>query len=378
MLGQSHFSYRTIRKLVVTFGTLFNDVVIKRYNKQGTIEYEQMRVPLGYGPKEKYITRITSDPTLTKSIATSLPRMSFDMTGMSYDSSRKPVSLTRNFRSNTSNSGVDSQFVPIPYDFDFSLSIYCRNIEDGTQIIEQILPHFTPDLTVTVKFIPGTNIKYDVPVILNSVDVYANTAGFRTIEILDAQGNTYADTTINIPASGANTTTVNVNFKLYPGTNYFIKCRGLVDLYRNSAGAVYPYNSASINITGSNAGSPGYYYFFYNWTYTDIYCNTGRTACVALDSCGAVGLSDVTIDQSMQVYPNPTNGLFELSFNASTAQNYKVTVLNTLGEIVYEYQLNDFAGEHQRMIDLSTLSKGVYVINVSSPTKNVMRKITVY
>lgn len=169
MLGQNHFSYRTIRKLVVTFGTLFNDVVIKRYNKQGTIEYEQMRVPLGYGPKEKYITRITSDPTLTKSIATSLPRMSFDMTGMSYDSSRKPVSLTRNFRSNTSNSGVDSQFVPIPYDFDFSLSIYCRNIEDGTQIIEQILPHFTPDLTVTVKFIPGTNIKYDVPVILNSV-----------------------------------------------------------------------------------------------------------------------------------------------------------------------------------------------------------------
>ena len=80
----------------------------------------------------------------------------------------------------------------------------------------------------------------------------------------------------------------------------------------------------------------------------------------------------------MQVYPNPTNGLFELSFNASATQNYKVTVLNTLGEIVYEYQLNDFAGEHKRMIDLSTLSKGVYVINVSSPTKNVMRKITVY
>jgi len=80
----------------------------------------------------------------------------------------------------------------------------------------------------------------------------------------------------------------------------------------------------------------------------------------------------------MQVYPNPTNGLFELSFNAAVAQNYKVTVLNTLGEIVYEYQLADFAGEHKRMIDLSTLSKGVYVINVTGLTKNVMRKITVY
>ena len=76
--------------------------------------------------------------------------------------------------------------------------------------------------------------------------------------------------------------------------------------------------------------------------------------------------------------PNPTNGLFELKFNSASAQNYKVTVLNTLGEIVYEYQLNDFAGEHKRNIDLSSFSKGVYVVNVSTATKNVMRKITVY
>jgi hypothetical protein len=169
MLGQSHFAHRTIRKIVVTFGTLFNDLVIKRYDKTGRIEYEQMRVPLSYGAKEKYITRLTSDPTLTKSIATSLPRMSFDMTGMSYDNSRKQISLMRNYAANTSVHGIDGQFVPVPYNFDFSLSIYARNTEDATQIIEQILPSFTPDLTVTVNFVPRIGLKYDVPIILNSV-----------------------------------------------------------------------------------------------------------------------------------------------------------------------------------------------------------------
>jgi hypothetical protein len=126
------------------------------------------------------------------------------------------------------------------------------------------------------------------PVIINSFDVYANSAGNRTIEILDAQGNVYADTTIFIPASGSNPTTVNVNFTVYPGTNYFIKCRGLVDLYRNSSGAVYPYNSSCINVTGSNAGTPGYYYFFYLWNYNEISCNTGRSPVTAVDTCAVL------------------------------------------------------------------------------------------
>ncbi|MBL0341092.1 MAG: PKD domain-containing protein [Bacteroidetes bacterium] len=119
-------------------------------------------------------------------------------------------------------------------------------------------------------------IYFDVlsPVILNSVDVFANSAGDRTIEILDTQGNTVIDTTIFMAASGTNAQTINLNFALYPGTNYFIKCRGNVDLYRNSSGAVYPYTSSSVNITGSNANAPGYYYFFYNGMYSDITGNT--------------------------------------------------------------------------------------------------------
>ena len=89
MLGNSHFYNRTIRKIVVAFGTMFNDIVLVRYNVAGTTEYEKTRVPLSYGAKEKYLTRLTSDPSLTKSINAYVPRMSFDMVGLSYDSTRK-------------------------------------------------------------------------------------------------------------------------------------------------------------------------------------------------------------------------------------------------------------------------------------------------
>ena len=168
MLGNANFYNRTIRKIVVAFGTVFNDIYVVRYTKDGLTAKETIKVPLNWGAKEKYITRITSDPNLTKSIATTVPRISFEMTGMSYDSSRKLPTTVRNFSANNATT-VNAQYVPVPYNFDFSLSIYVRNTEDGTQILEQILPFFTPDFSVTVDFIPLMDPKYDMPIILNSV-----------------------------------------------------------------------------------------------------------------------------------------------------------------------------------------------------------------
>ena len=168
MLNNVPFYNRTIRKVVVAFGTIFNEVYLQRYNLNGTVKKEIFKVPLSYGSKEKYLTRITSDPTLTKSIATVVPRMSFELTGLSYDASRKQTTLTRNFSLDSAGK-LNTQFAPIPYDFTFSLSIYVRNTEDGTQILEQILPFFRPDYTVTVDFIPSMDQKYDLPIILNSV-----------------------------------------------------------------------------------------------------------------------------------------------------------------------------------------------------------------
>lgn len=169
MLKNDHYYNRTIRKIVVAFGTLFNDLVLVRYNKAGTTEYERTRVPLSYGAKEKYLTRIVTDPTLTKSIATTLPRMSFDLVSLEYDSARKFITTQRNF-AQAADGSISAQYTPVPYNFEFDLSIYVRNTEDGTQILEQILPYFTPDFTVTVDLIPSLGRKYDLPIILNSVN----------------------------------------------------------------------------------------------------------------------------------------------------------------------------------------------------------------
>ena len=168
MLGNAQFYNRTIRKVVVAFGTLFNDITLQRYTLDGATKKEVFRVPLSYGSKEKYLTRITSDPNLNKSVATVVPRISFELTGMSYDTSRKQVSTLQNFSANTAT-GIKTQYSPIPYNFDFSMSIYVRNTEDGTQILEQILPFFTPDFNVTVDFVPSMDQKYDMPVLLTSV-----------------------------------------------------------------------------------------------------------------------------------------------------------------------------------------------------------------
>lgn len=168
MLGNAHFYNRTIRKVVVAFGTIFNDIELIRYTKDGLTAKERFKVPLTYGPKEKYLTRITSDPVLTKSIGVHVPRISFNLDGLSYDMSRKQVTTLQNFAAGSSTS-IKTQYLPIPYNFDFSMSIYVRNTEDGTQILEQILPFFTPDFTVTVNFINDMNKKYDMPIILDSV-----------------------------------------------------------------------------------------------------------------------------------------------------------------------------------------------------------------
>jgi hypothetical protein len=179
MLGRGHYYNRSIRKIVVAFGTIFNDILLRRYSKDGRTAYETFKVPLNYGSKERYLTRITSDPTLTKTVAVTVPRMSFELTGLSYDPSRKQQTLLNNFAKSSAGT-INTQYAPVPYDFNFSMSIYVRNTEDGTQIVEQILPFFRPDFTVTVDFIPEMDQKYDMPIILNSVNTTTDYEGSMT------------------------------------------------------------------------------------------------------------------------------------------------------------------------------------------------------
>lgn len=156
---------RIIRKMVVGFGNLFKDITLVRYNPDLS-EAERFLVPIVYATKELYVRRLEDDPDLSKKIQVALPRMSFEMAGLSYDASRKQNTNFKQFAKTTT--GVVSQYNPVPYNFDFNLYIYVRNIEDGTQIIEHIIPYFTPDYTIKLNLIPEMGITKEIPIILNS------------------------------------------------------------------------------------------------------------------------------------------------------------------------------------------------------------------
>jgi len=167
MLSGQHFYHRITRKMVVAFGTMFNNLRLYRYNLAGTNEIERITVPLNYITKEKFYQRITQDPNLDRRVQMTLPRMSFELTDIAYDTTRKLSPFLRQFGALN-----DTQIKTVtlaPYNFNFSLYIYVRNTEDGTQLIEQILPYFNPDYTMTLDLV-GVGNPVDVPVILQSVN----------------------------------------------------------------------------------------------------------------------------------------------------------------------------------------------------------------
>ena len=170
MFGHT-FYFSTIRKYVTLFGTLFNDIHITRTDANNTT-VALLKVPLAYAPKEKVLARVDADPNIDRQTAIVLPRMSFEMTDMRYDSSRKLGTTGRRVvKDADSTSRLKYQYNPVPYNISFRLYIYVKNAEDGTKIVEQILPFFTPDWTTTVQLIPEMGINMDIPVVLESVNI---------------------------------------------------------------------------------------------------------------------------------------------------------------------------------------------------------------
>jgi len=168
MFGQT-FYFSTIRKYVTLFGTLFNDIHVIRTDTSGkTTAF--IKVPITYAPKEKMLARTQQDPNIDRPTAVlTLPMMSFEMTSINYDRDRKLNTIGRSAVKNTNNNSLKYQYNPVPYNFGFRLYVMVKNAEDGTKIIEQILPYFTPDFTATVNLIPEMEIKLDIPVILNNI-----------------------------------------------------------------------------------------------------------------------------------------------------------------------------------------------------------------
>jgi hypothetical protein len=166
-----YFYNQGMRKLTVAFGMLFNNIYFKKTDRQGN-PVQSVKVPLAYGPKEKFLVRLDQQPDLTnKPFATTLPRMGFEITGINYDTSRK-LTRVQKFRAlkGDTTQRLDYNYMPVPYNISFTLNTFTATSEQGLQIVEQILPYFQPDFTVTINMIPELNIKRDVPIILESVN----------------------------------------------------------------------------------------------------------------------------------------------------------------------------------------------------------------
>lgn len=182
MLGFGPYYFRQIRKNVVAFGSLFENLMMIKYqNNYEGLEQSRITVPIFYSEREDYITRILDNPDLAKPVQIQLPRMSYRITNYKYDTERQFNTFTTNFNVQNSNSAVLTQWQAQPWDLDMELNIYVRNTEDGTQLIEQIVPFFKPqDLTLAINFIPQMGISKNVPIILNSVNSITSYEGDAT------------------------------------------------------------------------------------------------------------------------------------------------------------------------------------------------------
>ena len=188
MMFGHDFYHGTLRRYIIMFGNLFNEIQVDRFNSNGT-KAQSVNVPIAYGPKQKFIQRAIADPTLLKPVSTILPRLGFEFTSLSYAPQRKLNSGHRFVKGSIQpGNAFDSLYTPVPYDINFSLYALVKNAEDGTQIVEQIVPFFTPDGTVTVNIIPEMNINMDVPIELTSISSEDTYEGdFESIRVITWQ-----------------------------------------------------------------------------------------------------------------------------------------------------------------------------------------------
>lgn len=165
MLNNNIFYHAITKKIIVAFGSLFSDIRINREN-EGEVQ-QTIAVPIAYAPKEKWIVRLEQDPSLQNHVYTTLPRLSFEITAMTYDASRKTNRM--NYITCGDANGVSKVYAPVPYNIDISLYCLTKTQEDALQIVEQILPYFTPEYTLSIKGVPESNIIIDVPIVLESL-----------------------------------------------------------------------------------------------------------------------------------------------------------------------------------------------------------------
>ena len=176
MLG-TQFYHESIRKVIVSFGTMFNNINLVRKDNSGNIS-QSMKVPLAYGPREKFLVRLNEDADLTKQVAITLPRIGFEIQNLEYDAGRKLNRVQRFKKVKGANAKqLDAQYMPVPYNLAIELYVMAKQSDDALQIVEQILPYFQPDYTLTINDNVSMDSKRDVPIVLNSISYEDNYQG---------------------------------------------------------------------------------------------------------------------------------------------------------------------------------------------------------
>ena len=164
-----YFYHEILRKTVIAFGTLFNGMTIKHTDSSDDVVSE-IKVPLAYGPMQKFLARLEQSPDLNKPVQISLPRMSFEFIGLNYDPSRKVTTTQTFITTNTSDKTQEKKvFMPVPYNMQFELNILTKLNDDMLQIVEQILPYFQPSFNLSVNLISEIGEKRDIPIVLDSI-----------------------------------------------------------------------------------------------------------------------------------------------------------------------------------------------------------------
>lgn len=159
-----------MRKYIIAFGTLFNDINISRTDSESANTHF-IKVPISYAPKEKVLARMDADPDISRPTALQLPRMSFEMITMTYDENRQLPATIKNIKRDSANTSLlRYQYVGVPYNFKFQLNVYVKNAEDGTKILEQIIPFFRPSFTPSLDLIEEMGEMKDTPITLDSIE----------------------------------------------------------------------------------------------------------------------------------------------------------------------------------------------------------------
>ena len=176
MLG-TQFYHESIRKVIIAFGTTFNNIQLVRKDNAGNIK-QSMKVPLAYGPRQKWLVRLDENVDLSKTVAITLPRIGFEIQNLSYDPTRK-LNRVQKFKKvkGTNDDRLDSQYMPVPYNLNLQLYVMAKESDDSLQIVEQILPYFQPDYTLTINDMTDMGIKRDVPIVLNNTTYEDNYQG---------------------------------------------------------------------------------------------------------------------------------------------------------------------------------------------------------